>query len=65
MPISAKYKRTENIYKGFGVIYKITNTINNKIYIGQTINFSRRVSKYKNNSCHGQFKIHRAISKYS
>ena len=25
------------------VIYKLTNKINNKIYIGQTINFNRRM----------------------
>jgi group I intron endonuclease len=29
------------------VIYKITNTINNKIYIGQTNDFNRRKSQYK------------------
>lgn len=30
----------------YGVIYKITNTINNKIYIGKTINFHKRYLKY-------------------
>lgn len=29
-------------------IYKITNIINNKIYIGQTTNFRKRLSDYKN-----------------
>jgi len=29
-----------------GVIYKITNLINNKIYIGQTIDFERRIKQH-------------------
>lgn len=29
------------------IIYKITNKINNKIYIGQTINFKERMKSYK------------------
>lgn len=29
-------------------IYKITNLINNKVYIGQTINFNRRCKQHKN-----------------
>lgn len=29
------------------VIYKITNMINQKIYIGQTVDFDRRVNEYK------------------
>lgn len=38
------------------VIYKITNLINNKVYIGQTNNFERRCGEYqykvlKNNPC--------------
>ena len=32
----------------YGVIYKITNIINNKIYIGQTINLKNRIKDYKN-----------------
>ena len=60
-----KCVRTENIYKGLGVIYKITNIVNGKVYIGQSINFMKRISSYKNNSCYNQTKIHRAISKYS
>ena len=31
----------------YGVIYKITNTINNKVYIGQTINGFKKRYKYK------------------
>lgn len=30
-----------------GVIYKITNIINNKIYIGKTIDIKKRIAKYK------------------
>lgn len=30
-----------------GVIYKGTNILNNKIYIGQTVNFSRRMGSHK------------------
>lgn len=30
-------------------IYKITNTINNKIYIGQTVNIKHRFNNHKNN----------------
>lgn len=30
-----------------GVIYKITNSINYKIYIGKTINLQKRIAKYK------------------
>lgn len=29
-------------------IYKVTNTLNGKVYIGQTTNFRKRVSDYKN-----------------
>ena len=32
------------------VIYKITNLINNKIYIGQTNNYNRRIKEHMNNS---------------
>lgn len=38
----------ENKKPIFGFIYKITNCVNNKIYIGQTTrNLSRRISEYK------------------
>jgi group I intron endonuclease len=47
-------------------IYKITNKINSKIYIGQTNNTSLRWSQHKSNAKHnrGQQIITRAISKY-
>ena len=43
-------------------IYKITNLINNKIYIGSTCNFKDRKSKHKNKKTNTM--ISRAISKY-
>ena len=43
-------------------VYKITNKINNEIYIGQTTNLKKRIQKhfyYKNNS-----NIAKAIQEY-
>jgi predicted GIY-YIG superfamily endonuclease len=34
----------------FGIVYKLTNTINNKIYIGQTTNLINRLNQYRNNN---------------
>lgn len=47
-------------------IYKITNLINNKIYIGQTVHPERRWTEHKQKARHGQdkFPIHLAINKY-
>lgn len=49
------------------IIYKITNRINNKIYIGQSINFKNRLKKYKQD-CKSQkisaMPIVRAMKKY-
>ena len=47
-------------------IYKITNCINGKIYIGQTIHPDRRWIEHKQKARHGQdkFPIHLAIAKY-
>lgn len=42
-------------------IYKITNTINNKIYIGQTVDIKRRFNNHKNNK---KSVISMAINKY-
>jgi group I intron endonuclease len=52
----------QNKYKG--CIYKITNIVNNKVYIGQTINIKHRINDYKNLKCKGQIKIYNAIKKY-
>ena len=46
-----------------GIIYKITSP-SNKIYIGQTINFEKRISKYKNLHCKKQRKLYNSFIKY-
>ena len=50
----------------WGCIYKLTNTINDKVYIGQTVNFRARRSKHKNSWKPGRPKTYlsRAINKY-
>lgn len=49
-------------------IYKIQNKINNKIYIGQTINYDKRIDEHiygrKNTKQHKEQVIDRAIKKY-
>lgn len=40
----------------FSGIYKLTNTVNGKVYIGQSINIGRRINEYKN----GLFNAHMA-----
>lgn len=46
-----------------GVIYKITSP-NNKIYIGQSINFEQRCRKYKYQAFKGQIKLWNDCQKY-
>lgn len=46
-----------------GVIYKITNP-KDKIYIGCTIDFKRRLSEYRRLSIVGQVKLYNSLSKY-
>jgi len=45
------------------VVYKITNP-NERVYIGSTTNFERRMSNYKNNKSKGQVKLHNSLQKY-
>lgn len=47
-------------------IYKITNLINNKVYIGQTVDPEKRWWQHCNNAkaCRDEYPIHNAIRKY-
>lgn len=45
-----------------GIIYKYTNKLNGKVYIGQTVNERERYLAHKN--CYGKCYFHNAISKY-
>ena len=51
-----------------GFIYKITNTINNKVYIGKTLSsIEKRFAKHKEDSRRPQEQIrplYRAMNKY-
>lgn len=51
-----------------GYIYKITNTINNKVYVGQTIkSLQKRFTQHKNNSnkpYFSQIVLYKAFNKY-
>ncbi|MDD4389685.1 MAG: NUMOD3 domain-containing DNA-binding protein [Eubacteriales bacterium] len=49
----------------YGYIYKITNPVNNKCYIGQTTNTPKeRWYCYKNLNCKDQPKLYNALKKY-
>ena len=47
-------------------IYIITNDINNKIYVGQSVNTKERFSKHISDAIHNRdnMLIHKAIRKY-
>lgn len=45
-------------------IYKITNTINDKVYIGFSKDFATRVRKHKSDAKRGKFPLHKAIQKH-
>ena len=47
----------------YGVIYKYTFD-NGKCYIGQTINFKKRINDHKNNQLNRDFYFYRALRKY-
>ena len=49
------------------IVYKVTNLINNKIYIGKTVQtLKRRISQHKHDALKkdSQIKFHRAVRKY-
>ena len=48
---------------GKGVIYKLTSPTN-KVYIGQTIDLSKRIRYYKTLQCKGQKRLYRSLVKY-
>ena len=55
----------ENLQIPYGQIYRLTNKINSKSYIGQTtMKIDKRFSKYKNLDCKDQPKIYNALKKY-
>jgi len=53
---------TKEIVFVHGVIYKCTNLVNGKIYIGKTVNLKRRIEKHVKSVDNTHF--HRAIQKY-
>lgn len=58
-----RYCREQKLKLNYGIIYKITNTVNNKIYIGQTIRTLKErwnQHKYRNGCTY----LHNAIIKY-
>lgn len=55
-------KQDQHIFTG--VIYKMTFP-NNKVYIGQTIDFNRRMNRYKILDCKSQKKLYNALKKYN
>ena len=56
--------QTEILPQPYGCIYKITNKINGKCYIGQTTDIYRRFRKYRQLKCERQPKIYNALVKY-
>lgn len=53
-----------NFPSSFGYIYKLTNRINGKVYIGQTTQIENRFKKYKGGHCETQPKLYKALKKY-
>jgi len=48
----------------WGCIYRLTNTVNNKKYIGQSVDFNTRTNKHKRASHNPNTPISQAIQKY-
>lgn len=52
---------------GCGVLYKITNTINNKVYIGKTVNWKERFSSHTwalKNNVHPNKHLQNSFNRY-
>lgn len=66
--IIANREKVQRHANKFGMgIYKITNLINNKIYIGQSIQLNKRISEHKRelkNNSHYNNHLQRAYNKY-
>jgi len=48
----------------WGCVYRLTNTVNNKVYIGQTVEFKKRMYNHKCESYSPDTPISQAIQKY-
>lgn len=57
-----KYNYIPN--KDSGCVYKIVNLINNKMYIGQTKNFTKRIQCHKSSYINNDTFLYNAINKY-
>lgn len=55
---------TKNIKEKQFVIYRVSNTINGKVYIGITNEFKRRLKEHKYHSKSGSGLLYRSIRKY-
>jgi len=55
------YYNSEDVY---GVIYMITHTHSGKVYVGQTVDWERRLRTYKALRCKSQSKLYRAFVKH-
>ena len=53
---TVKYKDSDYL-NCFGVIYLITNIVNNKIYVGQSVNFYKRVQIHERTSFNKKIEI--------